>query len=396
MGQEKSKQPLAGESIVTSSKMANDAQNRWANDPATGSRTLENVIEDICKLEEKRYAKIELRHSMVYWIAAHAAGAFFDAVRVDLNRYHWLRCHFRFANDSMREIWFDRDNYHSALKDQSAEELDKAIDQAMSPLAPESPAKEHPGEQKAAPTQEQCAYCGHFYPKPVSYHHSEEECAVNKRSSSPEELYADGYEKEAFAKAAAAIRALQHASAWQECAECGMPEKCARMKACQLQPPVKEQLVERNVSYFRLLALKMIAEWDCLNPPRSDLLSDLSWLKRLVDRALAGHDPRVETAPQVSAKANSGGHAEADNGNRPVIPEQQALSDERDLLTPAVAAPDAAALVKRLNDAHANTGKILYREAAALIEKLNQTLVMKNELIDLSNESARQPPPERP
>jgi hypothetical protein len=35
-------------------------------------------------------------------------------------------------------------------------------------------------------------------------------------------------------------------------------------------------------------ALQQIAQWDVLNPPRSDLLADLPWLKQLVDDALAG------------------------------------------------------------------------------------------------------------
>lgn len=35
-------------------------------------------------------------------------------------------------------------------------------------------------------------------------------------------------------------------------------------------------------------ALQHIAQWDCLNPPRPELLADLSWLKKLVDDALAG------------------------------------------------------------------------------------------------------------
>lgn len=33
-------------------------------------------------------------------------------------------------------------------------------------------------------------------------------------------------------------------------------------------------------------ALRRIAEWDCLNPPSSDLCADHPWLKRLVDAAL--------------------------------------------------------------------------------------------------------------
>jgi hypothetical protein len=45
-------------------------------------------------------------------------------------RYQWLREHFRFANDSLQEIWFDESIAHSALKDQAASDLDAAIDAA--------------------------------------------------------------------------------------------------------------------------------------------------------------------------------------------------------------------------------------------------------------------------
>lgn len=34
-------------------------------------------------------------------------------------------------------------------------------------------------------------------------------------------------------------------------------------------------------------ALRAIQKWDCLNPPRGELLSDLPWLKQLVDTALS-------------------------------------------------------------------------------------------------------------
>ena len=34
------------------------------------------------------------------------------------------------------------------------------------------------------------------------------------------------------------------------------------------------------------IALRSIQQWDCLNPPRTDLLNDLGWLKGLVDDAL--------------------------------------------------------------------------------------------------------------
>lgn len=37
----------------------------------------------------------------------HAAADEIEALRKDAGRYRWLREHFRFANDSMRELWFD-------------------------------------------------------------------------------------------------------------------------------------------------------------------------------------------------------------------------------------------------------------------------------------------------
>lgn len=33
-------------------------------------------------------------------------------------------------------------------------------------------------------------------------------------------------------------------------------------------------------------ALRTIQQWDCLNPPRTDLCGDLTWLKTVVDDAL--------------------------------------------------------------------------------------------------------------
>ena len=44
---------------------------------------------------------------------------------------------------------------------------------------------------------------------------------------------------------------------------------------------------ERKEAERRLTALKTIAQWDCLNPPRGDLLADLPWLRRIVDAAIA-------------------------------------------------------------------------------------------------------------
>ena len=56
--------------------------------------------------------------------SAEIAGALRDA-----ERYRWLREHFRFANDSMHEIWFD----DTLEPDDSGvpTDLDTAIDSAM-------------------------------------------------------------------------------------------------------------------------------------------------------------------------------------------------------------------------------------------------------------------------
>lgn len=52
------------------------------------------------------------------------------AMRKDAERYRWLREHFRFANDSMRELWFDPvlEPNDSGVPD----DLDQEIDRAMS------------------------------------------------------------------------------------------------------------------------------------------------------------------------------------------------------------------------------------------------------------------------
>jgi hypothetical protein len=44
---------------------------------------------------------------------------------------------------------------------------------------------------------------------------------------------------------------------------------------------------ERDAERY-LTALRTIQQWDCLNPPRSDLLSDLPWLRNIVDAAISG------------------------------------------------------------------------------------------------------------
>jgi hypothetical protein len=41
-------------------------------------------------------------------------------------------------------------------------------------------------------------------------------------------------------------------------------------------------------------ALMRVQEWDCLNPPRQDLLHDLPWLRRLVDEALGAGQGRPD------------------------------------------------------------------------------------------------------
>ena len=52
-----------------------------------------------------------------------------DDLRKDAERYRWLREHFRFANDSMRELWFDPvlEPNDSGVPD----DLDQEIDRAM-------------------------------------------------------------------------------------------------------------------------------------------------------------------------------------------------------------------------------------------------------------------------
>ena len=61
--------------------------------------------------------------------AAGYARGLVEAKR-DAERYRWLREHFRFANDSMRELWFD-----PALEPNDSSvpvDLDAEIDRAMS------------------------------------------------------------------------------------------------------------------------------------------------------------------------------------------------------------------------------------------------------------------------
>jgi len=71
-------------------------------------------------------------------------------------------------------------------------------------------------------------------------------------------------------------------------------------------PPSGRYSVERHGSLGAAIiaerndlraTLHSIQSWDCLNPPRADLLADLPWLRRLVDDALS-HDPIMTGAPQ--------------------------------------------------------------------------------------------------
>jgi hypothetical protein len=58
---------------------------------------------------------------------AKSQGSVSDDAR-DAERYRWLREHFRFANDSLRELWFDA---HTMVNQEDAKDLDQAIDDAI-------------------------------------------------------------------------------------------------------------------------------------------------------------------------------------------------------------------------------------------------------------------------
>lgn len=71
-----------------------------------------------------RNATIELQYSVINELKSRIA-----ALKKDAARYRWLRQHFRFANDSMHEVWFD------ALLEPNDSgvptDLDQTIDAAM-------------------------------------------------------------------------------------------------------------------------------------------------------------------------------------------------------------------------------------------------------------------------
>ena len=55
-------------------------------------------------------------------------------------RYRWLREHFRFANDSMRELWFDPvlEPNDSGVPDDLDQEIDRAMSGANNQVQPAS------------------------------------------------------------------------------------------------------------------------------------------------------------------------------------------------------------------------------------------------------------------
>ena len=57
---------------------------------------------------------------------------------------------------------------------------------------------------------------------------------------------------------------------------------------------------DQRDDYDRLrAALERIQKWDCLNPPRADLLGDLPWLRKLVDEAIAGAPDETTAAHEM-------------------------------------------------------------------------------------------------
>ena len=60
---------------------------------------------------------------------------------------------------------------------------------------------------------------------------------------------------------------------------------CVQGNVCRQGIDLIERLIaERDVARNALLKIQ---EWDCLNPPRSDLLCDLPWLRDVVDTAMS-------------------------------------------------------------------------------------------------------------
>lgn len=65
----------------------------------------------------------------------------------DAERYRWLREHFRFANDSMRELWFDPvlEPNDSGVPDDLDQEIDRAMSSANAELSRRQPAQRDDG-----------------------------------------------------------------------------------------------------------------------------------------------------------------------------------------------------------------------------------------------------------
>ncbi len=96
---------------------------------------------------------------------------------------------------------------------------------------------------------------------------------ITQGRAGEQELMAFGVEQskraeQAEARADAMERAYKQAG--KECEAAVDAQQLAEIRADALQE-----------------ALERIRSWDCLNPPRPDLLADLPWLRRLVDAALA-------------------------------------------------------------------------------------------------------------
>lgn len=72
-------------------------------------------------------------------------------------------------------------------------------------------------------------------------------------------------------------------------------------------PPPPEAVAWAEVERLRA-ALRKISEWDMLNPPQTHVVSDLDWLRRLVDDALTATetaDKNEEAYEALKARASS-------------------------------------------------------------------------------------------
>jgi hypothetical protein len=94
------------------------------------------------------------------------------------------------------------------------------------------------------------------------------------------------------------VKRLRESSArnhWQDSDEALLHEAADALAAAEQEVArlirTQDTLLERaaaseqDASRLRE-ALQQIQSWDCLNPPRADLLADLPWLRRIVDAAM--------------------------------------------------------------------------------------------------------------